>query len=48
MKRQFSTTANTSLDRFIYGNALEPVALKNGMVIAAEHSTEVNFTLPRC
>lgn len=47
MKRQFSTTAYTTLDRFIYGNALEPVALKNGMIIGGGTLyPEVNFTLP--
>ena len=45
--KQFDKLAYTSLDDFIFGKALHPVTLKNGMVIGGgEVYPEINFTLP--
>ena len=45
--RDFHQLAYTSLDDFVFGKALNPVTLKNGMVIGGgEVYPEINFTLP--
>ncbi len=47
MSKQFTKTAYTNLSDFIYGKAIYPVALKNGMTIGGGTMyPEVNFTLP--
>jgi methanol--5-hydroxybenzimidazolylcobamide Co-methyltransferase len=46
-KQKFTKTAYQNLDDFIYGKALYPVKLKNGMVIGGGVVyPEINFTLP--
>ena len=46
-KQNFTETAYKSLSNFLYGKALLPVKLKNGMVIGGGTMyPEVNFTLP--
>jgi len=46
-KQKFTKTAYQNLDDFIYGKALYPVKLKNGMVIGGGVIyPEINFTLP--
>ena len=46
-KRIFTKTAYQDGDDFIYGKALHPIALKNGMVIGGGTVyPEINFTLP--
>jgi methanol---5-hydroxybenzimidazolylcobamide Co-methyltransferase len=46
-KQKFTKTAYQNLDDFIYGKALYPVSLKNGMVIGGGVIyPEINFTLP--
>jgi methanol---5-hydroxybenzimidazolylcobamide Co-methyltransferase len=46
-KQNYTKTAYQNLDDFIYGKALHPVALKNGMVIGGGVMyPEINFTLP--
>jgi methanol--5-hydroxybenzimidazolylcobamide Co-methyltransferase len=46
-KQNFTETAYRNLDDFIYGKALRPVTLGNGMVIGGGTVyPEVNFTLP--
>jgi methanol--5-hydroxybenzimidazolylcobamide Co-methyltransferase len=45
--RQFKTTAYENLSDFVYGKALHPIHLKNGMCIGGGTLyPEVNFTLP--
>lgn len=47
MVKEFKTTAYTNLEDFVYGKAINPVTLKNGMVIGGGLLyPEVNFTLP--
>ena len=47
MNQQFTKTAYTNLNDFVYGKALHPVVLKNGMSIGGGTVyPEVNFTLP--
>ena len=47
MNQQFTQTAYTSLNDFVFGKALYPVELKNGMIIGGGTVyPEVNFTLP--
>ena len=47
MRKQFTSAAYTNLSDFIYGKAIYPVALKNGMVIGGGIMyPEINFTLP--
>jgi len=46
-KQNFTETAYKNLSDFIYGKALYPVVLKNGMVIGGGTMyPEINFTLP--
>ena len=46
-KQMYTKTAYQELDDFIFGKALYPVALKNGMVIGGGTVyPEINFTLP--
>lgn len=47
MAHVFKTIAYTSLEDFVYGKALKPVTLNNGMVIGGGVLyPEINFTLP--
>lgn len=47
VRQTFNSTAYQNLDDLIYGQAIYPVALKNGMVIGGGTLyPEVNFTLP--
>ncbi|MDR2553133.1 MAG: hypothetical protein LBD31_08220, partial [Treponema sp.] len=47
MKKQFTALAYDDLDNFIYGKALYPVPLANGMTIGGGTVyPEINFTLP--
>lgn len=47
MPRQYNQTAYTNLSDFVYGKALHPVVLKNGMSIGGGTVyPEINFTLP--
>jgi len=47
MNQQFNQTAYTNLNDFVYGKALHPVVLKNGMSIGGGTVyPEINFTLP--
>ena len=47
MQRNFTATAYTDLNEFVYGKSVHPVTCKNGMVIGAgEIYPELNFTLP--
>lgn len=47
MPKQFHTTAYTNLQDFVFGKAMHPVALKNGMSIGGGTVyPEINFTLP--
>jgi len=47
MSKQFNKTAYTNLDDFVFGKALYPVVLKNGMSIGGGTVyPEINFTLP--
>ena len=44
---QFKTTAYDNLNDFVYGKALYPIALQNGMVLGGGTVyPEINFTLP--
>ena len=46
-KVNYTSTAYQDLSDFIYGKAVKPVSLKNGMVIGGGTVyPEINFTLP--
>ena len=46
-KLQFTKTAYTKLEDFVFGKSLHPIKLKNGMVIGGGTVyPEINFTLP--